>query len=84
MIKLLKQYQITSTPFNATKNWSLNNTDNTNLLLTEDDYPVALEFIDYSYNSSSVNSNCDIALEQQDNNDAKFGRRKKGFRFILS
>ena len=77
MIKLLKQYQITSTPFNATKNWSLNNTDNTNLLLTEDDYPVALEFIDYSYNSSSVNSNCDIALEQQDNNDANLEEGRK-------
>jgi hypothetical protein len=68
MIKLLKKYQVQSTPFDATKEWSLSNTDNNNLLLTEDDYPIALEFLDYGDGSGLPvdNDSCDIALEQQD------------------
>jgi hypothetical protein len=67
MIKSLKRYQICLTPFEATKNWALNNSDNNNLLLTEDDYPIALEFIDYGDGSDLPQENalCDIALEQQ-------------------
>ena len=67
MIKSLKKYQIQLTPFDATKNWSINNIDNDNVLLTEDDYPIALEFIDYGDGSDYpiTNSFCDIALEQQ-------------------
>lgn len=74
MIKLLKQYQVQTSPFNATKNWHLNNIDNDNLLLFEstgsdDGEPFALEFIDYGDGSGLPvdNSSCDIALEQQDN-----------------
>jgi hypothetical protein len=70
MIKLLKKYQVQSTPFNATKKWSLNNTENDNLLLTEDGIPYALEFLDYGDGSGLPvdNASCDIALEQQDAN----------------
>lgn len=70
MIKLLKKYQIQLTPFEATKNWELNNINNDNLLLFEstgsdDGLPIALEFIDYTHTSSFENSTCNIALEQQ-------------------
>ncbi len=74
MIKLLKQYQIQVTPFGATKDWALNNTDNENLLLFEstgsdDGLPIALEFLDYGDGSGYPveNALCDIALEQQTN-----------------
>src|SRR5579862_156767 len=72
MIKLLKQYQVQTAPFNATKDWNLNNIDNDNLLLFEstgsdDGLPIALEFIDYGDGSEYPvdNNSCDIALEQQ-------------------
>lgn len=67
MIKSLKKYQVQLTPFEATKNWALNNTDNENLLLMEDDYPVALEFLDFGSGVGVPveNFGCDIALEQQ-------------------
>jgi len=79
MIKSLKKYQIQTTPFNATKDWSINNKDNDNLLLTEDDYPIALEFIDYGGGDElpSVNSLCDIALEQQIYNSVKLNEGLK-------
>ncbi len=72
MIKLLKKYQVQVTPFTATKDWNLNNTDNQNLLLFEstgsdDGLPIALEFIDYDLNWAFDNTQCDIALEQQPN-----------------
>jgi hypothetical protein len=74
MIKLLKKYQVQVTPFAATKDWNLNNTDNDNLLLFEstgsdDGLPFALEFLDYGDGSEYPigNSLCDIALEQQTN-----------------
>lgn len=72
MIKLLKKYEIHTTPFEAIKNWAINNTHNDNLLLYEstgsdDGLPYALEYVDYgSSGHPVVNSLCDIALEQQD------------------
>ena len=72
MIKALKKYQVQVTPFSATKEWNLNNTCNSNLLLYEstgscDGSPYALEFIDYGDGSEYPmdNSSCSIALEQQ-------------------
>jgi hypothetical protein len=72
MIKLLKKYEVQVTPFAATNNWNLNNTNNENLLLfestdSEDGLPFALEFIDYGDGSDFPEDNyfCDIALEQQ-------------------
>ena len=74
MIKVLKKYQIQVTPFESTKDWSLNNTDNNALLLYEstgsdDGLPYALEFLDYSQSNAFDNNNCDIALEQQTGGD---------------
>lgn len=72
MIKALKKYQVQLTPFEATREWSLNNIENDNLLLFEstgsdDGMPYALEFIDYSQGPFPVDNNeCNIALEQQD------------------
>jgi hypothetical protein len=73
MIKLLKKYQIKLTPFDATKEWILSTTNNDDLLLVDtgslEDDPVALEFVDYGSITSSLpslDSLCDIALEQQD------------------
>jgi len=73
MIKLLKKYEIHTTPFEAIKNWAINNTHNDNLLLYEttgsdDGVPYALEFIDYGsgLRLPITSSACDIALEQQD------------------
>jgi hypothetical protein len=72
MIKALKKYQIQMTPFNATKDWALNNTGNDDLLLfestgSEDGIPFALEYVDYGEGNSYPieNSSCSIALEQQ-------------------
>ena len=71
MIKLLKRYEICMTPFEATKNWAINNTHNDNILLYEssssdDGVPYALEFVDYGSGFPALNSKCNIALEQQD------------------
>jgi hypothetical protein len=65
MIKLLKKYQVQLTPFNATKKQALNNTDaGDNLLLTQDGYAIALQYIDYGDGSGLpvINSSCSIAL----------------------
>ena len=73
MIKLLKRYEIHTTPFEATKNWAINNIRNDNLLLYEstgsdDGLPYALEYVDYGSNIDYPVpiSSCDISLEQQD------------------
>ena len=73
MIKLLKRYEIHTTPFEATKNWAINNIRNDNLLLYEstgsdDGLPYALEYVDYGSNIAYPVpiSSCDISLEQQD------------------
>jgi len=70
MHKTLYRYDIQTTPFLATKNWYINNTDNADVLLYEstgsdDGSPIALEFIDYSSGYPITNSFCDIALDQQ-------------------
>lgn len=73
MIKTIKKFQIKLTPFNATKDWELSTSNNQDLLLMDDpsvsqDEPVALEYIDYGSISQSdavINSECNIALEQQ-------------------
>ena len=75
MIKLLKKYEVLTTPFEAVKTWAINNTDNENLLLYEstgsdDGLPYALEFIDFGSGFPVTSSTCDIALEQQDSDRA--------------
>jgi hypothetical protein len=68
MIKSLKKYQVQSTPFSAIKAWSVNNTDNSDLLLlpmgTQSVVTLALQFLDYGNGSSSpvLNISCSLAL----------------------
>lgn len=66
-------------PFQATKDWALNNTDNSNLLLYEstgsdDGVPIAFEYVDYDSGIGLpvTNSQCDIALETQDSDRVIF------------
>jgi len=68
MIKELKKYQIKLTPFTTAKNWSLDNTGNEDLIMTEDDFFLALEFIDFGdgIDNPTLNTSCSLALEQQD------------------
>ncbi len=80
MIKSLKKYQLKLTPFQATKNWELDNVFNDNLLLLEQtgsdgsDVALALEFLEYGDGSGfpETGSSCDIALEQQDADKVSF------------
>ena len=70
MIKPLHKYDTQTTPFLATKDWYINNTDNADVLLYEstgsdDGLPIALEFVDYGSDYPTIGSFCDIALEQQ-------------------
>jgi len=71
MIKELKKFQLKLTPFQATKNWELDNVYNEGVLLLEqtasngEDLALALEFIDHGDGSEIPisGSDCDIALE---------------------
>lgn len=74
MFKELKKYQIRMSPFQATKNWNLNNVANEDVLLTEADEEIILEFVDYGDGGSNptLNDGCDIALEQQEPDMARF------------
>ena len=54
----------------AIKAWNLYNTDNTDVVLVEDETtetPVALDYVDYGGSNPIINRECDIALEQQAN-----------------
>jgi hypothetical protein len=79
MLKELKRYQVRLTPFQAVKNWALNNTENESVLLFEstgsdDGEQIDLEYIDWGTGGSSPNtsSECEIALEQQDADQASY------------
>jgi len=87
MIKLIKKFQIKLTPFDATKAWEMSTINNQDLLLHDTgssagDVPVALEFIDYGSigDIPFINSECNIALEQQDNDlvDTRLGLKTSG------
>jgi hypothetical protein len=56
------------TPFTTAKNWSLDNTGNDDLIMTEDDFSLALEFIDFGggIDNPTLNTSCSLALEQQE------------------
>lgn len=88
MIKLIKKFQIKLTPFDATKIWAMSNINNDDLLLHDSgsyldpEVPVALEFIDYGSlsDSPSLNYECNIALEQQEDDlvNTRIGLKKSG------
>lgn len=80
MIKSLKKYNTYTIPFAATKDWRLSNVINDELLLTEGDDGIILEYIDFGDGSGMplLNTDCLIALEQQDDDKATFREGQKG------
>lgn len=79
MLKALKRYQVRLTPFQATKDWAVNNIDNDDLLLTEDDDGFTVEYIDYDNGvlPPVFNDGCNIALEQQEDDRLGFREGEK-------
>lgn len=68
MIKQLGKHDLLLSPFVTVKGWSLRNIDSQEFVLTETDspeFPVALEYIDYTLPTASLNRECNIVLEQQ-------------------
>ena len=70
MIKSINRQNILVSPFVAKKSWELANVLNPDVVLDENpstsDLPIASEYVDYYDNPATLNSECDIALEQQD------------------
>lgn len=71
MIKQISRDSRTISPFNAIKEWELSNVNKEDLVLIEPpgeipEYPIALDYVDYSSGSPISNSECNIALEQQE------------------
>lgn len=76
MIKQFKNSDVQTTPFTAIKSWKLLNVQHQDLVLLEHNSEspigtethVALEFIDYNFDApfGVLNTECNIALEQQD------------------
>jgi len=84
MLKELKRYQVQTMPFQAVRNWELNNTQNESLLLFEstgsdDGEPIDFEYIDYGDGSSTpyTSSECELALEQQEADQVNYREGKK-------
>jgi len=82
MIKSLKKYQINTVPFTTTKDWQLSNVINDDLVLTEADEGILMEYVDYGNGSGlpELNTECLIALEQQEDDKLKFreGQKRTG------
>jgi hypothetical protein len=72
MNKTLHKNDTLTTPFIVNKDWRLTNVVNDDLLLMESGNPVALEFVEYSYEIAVINSSQNISLEQQTGNQIKF------------
>jgi hypothetical protein len=78
MIKTLHKDDTLTTPFAATKDWNLSNTENSNLVLMEhSSSTVSLEFMEYDFSHSFDNSFCSICLEQQDNDLIRYREGQK-------
>ncbi len=85
MLKALNINDTLVTPYTATKDWHLSNSEDTDLILFEhtgsDGNPiaVAVEFIDYGDGSGGpfVNNSCSLANEKQSLNKASFREGKK-------
>lgn len=84
MLKPLHKSDTKTLPFITTKDWSLSNTFNDWVVLTEHSggLPVAMEYTEYidSELTISINSSCNVALEQQDGDKVNFrkGRKSSG------
>jgi hypothetical protein len=80
MIKQISKHNILVSPFTAVKAWELDNVLNQDVVLLEEfsssvlipDTEVALDYVDYTTLPLSINSNCNIALEQQDADGADY------------
>jgi hypothetical protein len=80
MIKQLKKSDVALSPFTTTKAWELFNNENNDTILLESysasvviaDTQVALEYVDYTTPTPSINTSCSIALEQQPDDRATF------------
>jgi hypothetical protein len=73
MIKHINHQNLSTTPFVAVKGWNLYNIQNDAAVITEAAvYPngtfIAIDYIEYNYGVPLVNSDCNLALEQQDEN----------------
>jgi len=69
MLKHINHQNFLTTPFVAVKKWDLNNVQNDDVALLEQtpDTEIAVEYVDYT-NTPVLNTDCNIALEQQDPN----------------
>ena len=67
MIKRISPHNLQTTPFIAVKSWELFNTENDSVILLEEspDIALAMDYVDYYSVNPILNSECDIALEQQ-------------------
>ncbi len=76
MLKTLHKNDTQVTSFIVTKNWNLSNVNNDDLVVMEHTgspgLPVGLEYIEYTPQQPITSSNCDIALEQQEDDLATF------------
>jgi len=76
MLKLLHKDDTQTTPFAVTKNWGLSNVTNEDSILMEhsgsDGLPVALEYLVLLPNEAITASACNIALEQQTDDLARY------------
>lgn len=83
MIKRIGQQNLLTTPFVTTKEWTLANVHNDDLLLVEQsssigvEIPVALDYIDYYGTYPFLNRECNIALEQQTEDEAVYREGEK-------
>lgn len=79
MLKPLHKSDTQTAPFVVTKDWNLSNTFNDWVVLTEHSggLPVALEYEEYLTTTASLNSSCNVALEQQDGDKVLFRHGKK-------
>jgi hypothetical protein len=68
MIKHINPQNILTSPFIAAKARVLSNTQNSDVVVLEQDgvTPIALDYVNYNFGSPILNSDCNIALEQQD------------------
>jgi hypothetical protein len=90
MIKQLKQSDVTLSPFVVTKVWELSNLYSSNLVdiqptgSVNDLFNVAVEYIDYAIEGNLfLNRNCNVALEQQDDDTIDFEEAISGsFRYF--
>jgi hypothetical protein len=83
MIKRISQQNFLTTPFVTTKEWSLANIINDDVVLIEqtgsmgEDQPVAMDYLDYYGGSPFLERDCDIALEQQSDDDVLYREGEK-------